>query len=102
MLVLETPRYDTLMFKLLRHRERSMRCDGHVYFFTTSSLEACVRLAGFSVLKREYVGRSLTLQRLLWNIARQARGRSNERFDRSVWWQGVKLKINVRTWSVCI
>ena len=36
--VMETPRYDTLMFKLLGKRERSLSCDGHIYFFTTSTL----------------------------------------------------------------
>ena len=37
-LVLETPRYDTLMFKLLGRRERSVSCGGRVfYFFTTAS-----------------------------------------------------------------
>ena len=34
--VMETPRYDTLMFKLLGKRERSLSCDGHIYFFTTN------------------------------------------------------------------
>jgi 2-polyprenyl-3-methyl-5-hydroxy-6-metoxy-1,4-benzoquinol methylase len=68
-LVLETPRYDTPSFRLLGHRERSIRHDGHAYFFTTATLEACVSLAGFSVLRRNYVGRSLTLDRMLWNIS---------------------------------
>jgi 2-polyprenyl-3-methyl-5-hydroxy-6-metoxy-1,4-benzoquinol methylase len=68
--VVETPRYDTLAFKLLGHRERSVLCEGHVYFFTTSTLERIARKVGFSVLRHAYVGRSLTLDRLLWNIGR--------------------------------
>jgi hypothetical protein len=61
---METPRYDTLMFKLLGKRERSLSCDGHIYFFTTSTLEKLATKAGFTVLKTDYVGRSLTLDRV--------------------------------------
>jgi len=50
-LVVETPRYDTLTFKLLGHRERSVLCEGHVYFFTTSTLEPIAQKVGFSVLQ---------------------------------------------------
>ncbi|MHB8815140.1 MAG: class I SAM-dependent methyltransferase [Steroidobacteraceae bacterium] len=74
-LVIETPRYDTLTFKLLRHRERSVLCEGHVYFFTTSTLERIAQKAGFSVLRRVYVGRSLTLDRLLWNVGRMSKNK---------------------------
>lgn len=66
-LVLETPRYDSLMFKLMRHRERSVSCDGHIYFFTSDSLTAMCRKAGFYVEAVDYVGRSLNIARLLWN-----------------------------------
>jgi SAM-dependent methyltransferase len=66
--VMETPRYDTLMFKLLGKRERSLSCDGHIYFFTTNTLEKLATKAGFTVLKTDYVGRSLTLDRLLYNV----------------------------------
>src|SRR4028118_2050356 len=62
--VMETPRYDTLMFKLLGKRERSLSCDGHIYFFTTSTLEKLATKAGLTVLKTDYVGRSLTLNRV--------------------------------------
>src|SRR5439155_2849257 len=37
-LVLETPRYDSLMFRLIGRRERSVSCDGHIYFFTSDAL----------------------------------------------------------------
>ena len=67
-LILETPRYDSLMFKLLRHRERSVSCDGHIYFFTTDTLRQMSQKAGFDVQFINYVGRSLNLARLLWNV----------------------------------
>jgi midasin (ATPase involved in ribosome maturation) len=65
---METPRYDSLMFRLLGRRERSLSCDGHIYFFTTASLQALARKAGFEVLKNDLVGRSLTLDRLTYNL----------------------------------
>jgi 2-polyprenyl-3-methyl-5-hydroxy-6-metoxy-1,4-benzoquinol methylase len=67
-LVLETPAYDSIMFKLLRHRERSIRCDGHIYFFTKKSLTKLVESHGFKVLKYEKVGRTLTMARFFTNI----------------------------------
>jgi 2-polyprenyl-3-methyl-5-hydroxy-6-metoxy-1,4-benzoquinol methylase len=62
--VMESPRYDTLMFKLFGKRERNLSCNGHIYFFTSSTLEKLVTKAGFTVLKTDYVGRSLTLDRV--------------------------------------
>lgn len=67
-LVIETPTYDTLMFRLLGRRERSLNCDGHIYFFTPESLEALLANNGFRVVRLEKVGRTLTIDRLLWNI----------------------------------
>lgn len=67
-LVLETPSYDALPFKILRHRERSLRCRGHLYFFTPKTLKLLVAKNGFDVVKLEYVGRTLTLDRLIYNI----------------------------------
>ena len=67
-LVVETPRYDSLMFKLLRHRERSVSCDGHIFFFTTETLRTMCVKAGFQFQFVKYVGRSLNLARLLWNV----------------------------------
>lgn len=66
--VLETPRYDTLIFKLLGRRERSLSCDGHIYFFTSETLVKVTRKVGFSVIKTDYVGRSLSIERLLYNV----------------------------------
>lgn len=67
-LVIETPRYDSLMFRLLGHRERSLNCDGHIYFFTTASLRELCEKAGFEAQQCRYVGRSLSLERLAWNL----------------------------------
>lgn len=68
-LVLETPRYDTLMFKLMGRRERSIRQDGHIYFFTTETLKNAYEAAGFQEVDTRFVGRTLTGERLLWNAA---------------------------------
>lgn len=66
--VLETPRYDTLMFRILRHRERSVSCNGHIFFFTTDTLARMAVKSGFRVFRTDYVGRSLTVERLLYNV----------------------------------
>jgi len=68
-LVLETPRYDTLMYDLLGRRERSLRCDGHIYFYTTDTLRRTYEAAQFELVQLDYVGRSLTLDRLAYNVA---------------------------------
>ncbi len=67
-LILETPTYDSLTFKLLKHRERSVRCIGHIYFFTKKSVAKMVEDSGFKVLKHVDVGRTLTMDRLFTNI----------------------------------
>jgi len=67
-LVLETPRYDTLAFRLLGRRERSLSCDGHIYFFTTETLLRACREAGFEHVDHSYPGRTLTLDRVLFNL----------------------------------
>ena len=66
--VIETPRYDTLMFKLLGRRERSINCEGHIYFFTTQTLRKLYEHAGFRLVALDYVGRSLTADRLMYNV----------------------------------
>ena len=67
-LVLETPTYDSLMFKLFGRRERSVSCEGHIYFFTTDSLRAVYEKAGFKLVDQRYTGRTVTLNRLAWNL----------------------------------
>jgi 2-polyprenyl-3-methyl-5-hydroxy-6-metoxy-1,4-benzoquinol methylase len=66
--VVETPRYDTLMFRILGRRERSLSCDGHIYFFTTKTLARMAANVGFNIVRTDCVGRSLTLERLLYNL----------------------------------
>ncbi|MBA4417893.1 MAG: hypothetical protein C0392_08290 [Syntrophus sp. (in: bacteria)] len=67
--VVETPKYDTINFKILGSRERSMRCDGHIYFFSAPALKALLRKSGFEIIKEEVVGRTVAIDRLLFNIA---------------------------------
>jgi 2-polyprenyl-3-methyl-5-hydroxy-6-metoxy-1,4-benzoquinol methylase len=62
-LVLETPRYDTLTFRILRGRERSVIHD-HLHYFTRKSILAMCRDAGFEAKRVEAVGRTVTLDRL--------------------------------------
>jgi 2-polyprenyl-3-methyl-5-hydroxy-6-metoxy-1,4-benzoquinol methylase len=79
-LVLETPRYDTLMFHLLRGRERSVIPD-HLYYFTRKSMLAMCRDAGFEASRVEAVGRTLTLDRLSFYLAKMLR---SERATKSI------------------
>jgi SAM-dependent methyltransferase len=90
MLVMETPCYDTLMFKLLGRRERSLSCEGHIYFFTSPTLKALAEKAGFGLIRTDRVGRSLTLSRLLYNLgvvskSQESSGRWNGRRESSAW-----------------
>lgn len=69
LLVVETPRFDSLMFKLLGQRERSINnCPGHIYFFTVPTLRQVLEKAGFEVVRTDLVGRTLTVDRVLLNI----------------------------------
>jgi len=99
-MVIETPRYDTLMFKLLRHRERSVKCDGHTYFFTFDTLRRTYEKAGFSEVDTRAVGRSLSLERFMWNvgtISGNARVRSAlETLSSKGGFNKVRFKLNLR------
>ncbi len=66
--VVETPIYDTLMYRLLGKRERSLSCDGHIFFYTRGTLRALLELIGFEIISERRVGRTVSLGRLLWNI----------------------------------
>jgi SAM-dependent methyltransferase len=98
--ILETPRYDSLMFKLLRHRERSVGCDGHIYFFTTDTLTRMSNKAGFDVQFVKYVGRSLNLARLLWNVGVMAKSDTGQRvigrLSRALHFDAVHMHLNMR------
>lgn len=70
LLVLETPRYDTLSFKLLKGRERSVVMD-HKYFFTRKTIQAlATSKSQFEVLQLDSVGRTVTLDRLCFHAAK--------------------------------
>lgn len=77
--VLETPRYDTLMFRLLGRRERSLSCDGHIYFFTSQTLAKMTAKAGFKLARIDYVGRSLSMERLLYNVGVMSKSKAFQR-----------------------
>jgi 2-polyprenyl-3-methyl-5-hydroxy-6-metoxy-1,4-benzoquinol methylase len=100
MLVVETPRFDSLMFRLLGHRERSVAaCDGHIYFFTVPTLSRMLQQAGFEPVRIDLVGRTLTVQRLLTNVGIMARSRlvrsSLSALSRGLRLDRVRLHVNV-------
>jgi 2-polyprenyl-3-methyl-5-hydroxy-6-metoxy-1,4-benzoquinol methylase len=67
--VVETPRFDSLMFKVLGRRERSVgNCNGHIYFFTVPTLTRLLENNGFEVARVDLVGRTLTADRFLYNL----------------------------------
>jgi len=68
-LVVETPRYDTLWFRLLKGRERSV-IPGHKYYFTRKTIQALAGKSRFEVVQFESVGRTVTLDRLCFYLAK--------------------------------
>lgn len=50
-------------------RERSLRMDGHIYFYTDETLSKSAEKVGFSTVDLAHVGRSLTAERFIWNAA---------------------------------
>ncbi len=80
-MVLETPRYDTFMFRMMGKRERSLRMSGHIYFFTDDSLRETYEKVGFKGVETRHVGRSLTAERFIWNAANIAK---NPEFTRKM------------------
>ena len=68
-LVLETPRYDTPTFKILRGRERSV-IPQHLHYFTRKSMLMMCRQANFDAIRVEAVGRTVTLDRLSFYFAK--------------------------------
>ena len=105
--VVETPRYDTLMYKLLGRRERSLNCNGHIYFFTTDTLKKLYEAAGFREVKLAYTGRSLTADRLAWNIGVMSKSERVkgwlDRISRRLKLEKVRLYLNMRDMQrVCV
>jgi SAM-dependent methyltransferase len=67
--VVETPRFNSLLFKILGRRERSIQnCPGHIFFFTEKTLRGSLERNGFKVFQTQRVGRTLTLDRLTYNV----------------------------------
>ncbi len=99
-LVIETPRFDSLMFRLFGRRERSLSCDGHIYFFTTDSLRRLSEKAGFEPVQYKSVGRSLSLERLAWNIGVMSKNqtirRALYRMSTALKLERVHLRLNMR------
>lgn len=99
-LVIETPRYDSLMFKLLRHRERSVSCDGHIYFFTTETLRKLYEKAGFEHRQVRYVGRSLNLDKLAYNVGLMTKSdaiiKGLIKMSHALGFHRVRMKLNAR------
>lgn len=97
--VLETPRYDTLMFKLMGKRERSVACPGHIYFFTSDTLRRLCERAGFTVLRHDFVGRSLTGDRIAYNLGVVSKsqwiGRALDRLSEKLGLDRLSLTINL-------
>ncbi len=101
MLVVETPRFDSLMFKVMGRRERSLsNCDGHIYFFTVPSLSALLERNGFKVERVDLVGRTLTADRLLYNVGVMSRStgiqKALSRAGTAVGLDKLRLHVNVR------
>lgn len=106
-LVLETPRYDSVMFKLLGRRERSISCDGHIYFFTSKSLRDLCEAAGFGMVQLDYVGRTLTLDRLFWNVGVVSKLAAIQsaigRISRALHFERIHIHLNLRDMQrVCL
>lgn len=98
-MVLETPRYDTLMFKLMGRRERSLRMDGHIYFYSDDTLSRSAEKAGFKMVALDHVGRSLTAERFIWNAANIARRpgftEAATAFSRKIGLANLKFRLNL-------
>jgi len=77
--VVETPVYDTLVYRLLGRRERSLSCDGHVYFYTERTLGALLERCGFEAVRARRVGRTMSAGRLLWNLGVMSKSRAVQR-----------------------
>ncbi len=97
-LVAETPRYDTIFFKLLKERERSV-IPNHYFYFTRRSLTDMVTKAGFTVLRLDSVGRTLSLDRLHFNVSKMLGSKSANRLflrlSDSLHFDRIKIHLNM-------
>lgn len=98
-LVLETPRYDTLWFRLLKGRERSV-IPGHKYYFTRKTIQTMACKSGFEVVHLDSVGRTVTLDRLCFYLAKflnsQHATKALTFFSDTFFLNKVRLYINLR------
>ena len=77
--VVETPSYDTLSYRILGRRERSLSCDGHVFFYTQATLTRLLSQCGFDIIRCDRVGRTMSISRLLWNIGVMSKSNAVQR-----------------------
>lgn len=82
--VVETPTYDSLAFRLLGRRERSLSCNGHIYFYTEQTLRELLTRHGFEILRVQRVGRTLSIGRLFWNLGVMSKSSLLQRLMKSV------------------
>ncbi len=99
-LAVETPRFNSLAFKLLGRRERSIQnCPGHIFFFTENTLRGILEHNGFKVLRVERVGRTLTMERFLDNLGLITRSawvrRWIARISQALRLEAIRFHINV-------
>lgn len=83
-LAIETPTYDSLAYKLLGRRERSISCDGHIYFYTVKTLSALLEANGFEIARVDKVGRTMSVARLLFNVGVMSKNARVRNFVQSI------------------
>jgi 2-polyprenyl-3-methyl-5-hydroxy-6-metoxy-1,4-benzoquinol methylase len=82
--VIETPTYDSLSYRILGRRERSINVDGHISFYTTKTLRDLLEMNGYSILRCEKVGRTMSIGRLLHNVGIMSKSRTLESTLKSI------------------
>ncbi len=73
LLIIETPRYDTLTFRLFGRRERNIVDNWHLYFYTTETLKKSLEEAGFEVVKKHVPSRTVTPSRAIGAVGKAFR-----------------------------
>lgn len=73
LLIVETPRYDTLSFRLFGRRERNIVDNWHLYFYTTNTLLKSLEEAGFEICEKRVPSRTVTPSRAIGTIGKAFR-----------------------------
>lgn len=73
LLIIETPRYDTLTFRLFGRRERNVVDNWHLYFYTTETLRKSLEEAGFTVTEKCVPSRTVTPSRAIGAVGKAFR-----------------------------